>query len=190
MANRRDAALADGSRALVFLLAALGLAACSVPVFPRSSDAGSVAQPLRLPGSARPNLHVVQEGFYTAEQAERGRALYEESCATCHGRGLRGSETGPPIVGAGFVLAWEGRTLAALLEYISAEMPPESGSGLSDADYADVTAYILRRNGYPQGDEELSADAPVLEETEMRLQPPPDDALSTSDRPLLPDDTP
>src|ERR1700677_4631375 len=33
----------------------------------------------------------VWDGVYTAEQADRGKALYGKQCASCHGAGLDGS---------------------------------------------------------------------------------------------------
>lgn len=160
------------------LLAVLSLAPLRGSPPPRDTAAQHERNPARTPAVAVPG----QQGLYTPEQAERGRALYLESCATCHGRSLRGSETGPPIVGAGFILAWEGRTVGELLEYVSAEMPPGSGGRLSDDDYVDVIAYMLEQNRYPEGDEELTAVSPLLEKTEIRLGPPPDDARPEGER--------
>ena len=36
-------------------------------------------------------LAAVQDGLYTSAQAERGRALYEKKCASCHGAQLEGA---------------------------------------------------------------------------------------------------
>lgn len=155
MAHRSDRPVVHRLPGLFCVLAGLGAATLSVSAL----DGGAAAQ---------------EAGLFTPEQAERGRALYEEACGTCHGRTLRGSETGPPVVGAGFVLAWEGRTAAELLDYVSAEMPPESRGGLTDEDYVDVVAYLLQENGYPAGGEELTPASPRLEETRITLDPSQD----------------
>ena len=103
-------------------------------------------------------------GAYTAAQAERGRAIYQEHCQSCHGSSLRGGANefaAPALAGPFFFDAWTGRPVAELLDYSAESMPPE-GSLLPEPDYVDVTAYILQVLGYPEGDAELTADAPAL----------------------------
>ena len=39
----------------------------------------------------------VWDGVYTAEQAQRGEPLYQQSCAECHGPDLAGGELSPEI---------------------------------------------------------------------------------------------
>ena len=103
-------------------------------------------------------------GGYTAAQAERGRATYQEHCQSCHGSSLRGGANefaAPALAGPFFFDAWTGRPVAELLAYSAESMPPE-GSLLPEPDYVDVTAYILQVLGYPEGDAELTADSPAL----------------------------
>lgn len=103
-------------------------------------------------------------GAYTAAQAERGRAVYQEHCQSCHGSSLRGGANefaAPALAGPFFFDAWTGRPVAELLDYSAESMPPE-GSLLPEPDYVDVTAYILQVLGFPEGDAELTADAPAL----------------------------
>ena len=52
-------------------------------------------------------------GWFTAEQAERGRTAFERSCAGCHGADLSGG-AGPSLSGPGFLERWGRRTLADL----------------------------------------------------------------------------
>ena len=101
---------------------------------------------------------------YTAQQAERGQAVYREHCLSCHGSSLRGGANefaAPALAGPFFFDAWGGRPVAELLAYSAENMPPE-GSLLPEPDYVDVTAYILQVLGYPEGDTELTADSPAL----------------------------
>ena len=103
-------------------------------------------------------------GAYTAEQAERGRAVYGEHCTSCHGSALRGGANefaAPALAGPFFFDAWGGRTVAELVAYSADNMPPD-GELLPEADYLDVTAYILQVSRYPEGEAALTADAPAL----------------------------
>jgi mono/diheme cytochrome c family protein len=45
---------------------------------------------------AQPPTKSVWDGIYNQAQAERGRALYAEQCASCHGSELTGGEMAPP----------------------------------------------------------------------------------------------
>lgn len=103
-------------------------------------------------------------GAFTAPQAERGRAVYQEHCQSCHGSSLRGGANefaAPALAGPFFFDAWGGRPVAELLAYSAENMPPE-GSLLPEPDYVDVTAYILQVLGYPEGDTALTADSAAL----------------------------
>jgi mono/diheme cytochrome c family protein len=114
--------------------------------------------------AARPPQEAAASGAYTAEQAERGRAVYREHCMSCHGSSLRGGTNefaAPALAGPFFFDAWSGRPVAELLGYSTDNMPPE-GTLLPEADYVDVTAYILQVLGYPEGEAELTPDSPAL----------------------------
>ena len=114
--------------------------------------------------TTRPGQDDAPAGAYTAAQAERGRAVYQEHCLACHGSSLRGGANefaAPALAGPFFFDAWGGRPVAELLAYSAENMPPE-GALLPETDYVDVTAYILQVLGYPEGDAELAADSPAL----------------------------
>ena len=111
-----------------------------------------------------PRQDAAAGGAYTAAQAERGRAVYQEHCLSCHGSSLRGGANefaAPALAGPFFFDAWGGRPVAELLAYSAENMPPE-GSLLPEPDYVDVTAYVLQVLGYPEGDAELTVDSPAL----------------------------
>jgi alcohol dehydrogenase (cytochrome c) len=86
-----------------------------------------------------------------AGQAGAGQPVFEKSCAACHGADLQGSGESPPLKGPAFLANWKGRTAAALYAFIHQNMPPGAGGSLGDADYRDVTAYILQANGAKEG---------------------------------------
>ena len=104
-----------------------------------------------------------QDGPFTADQASRGRLVYADRCASCHGRGLDDG-TAPPLAGEQFVRSWgrPGRTLDDLFYITRTSMPEGEGGSLSDEQYLDVTAYLLQRNGYAAGNQELTSDVGVL----------------------------
>jgi quinoprotein glucose dehydrogenase len=114
----------------------------------------------RQPAQAAP----VPDGTYTAAQAERGKAVYDQSCSACHGASLRGgaNEFGAPaLAGPFFFEKWRGRPLEELFRYAAENMPPDQR--LPDAAaYVDVTAYILQVLKYPARSTELSGDSPLM----------------------------
>src|SRR5271157_4911170 len=66
----------------------------------------------------------VWDGVYTQAQADRGKALYNSSCAACHGDQLNGGETAPALVGGEFLSNWNGLTVGQLFDRIRTSMPP------------------------------------------------------------------
>ena len=97
----------------------------------------------------------VKEGVYSTAQAVRGRTQYEATCMRCHGADLTGG-AGRSLTGDVFVRDWTGLTLDRLFERMQS-MPPGASEALAGDAYVDIISYVLERNGYPAGDEELSA---------------------------------
>ena len=97
----------------------------------------------------------VKDGVFTADQAERGRERYEATCQRCHGADLAGG-AGRSLIGDVFLRDWTGLTLDSLLERMQS-MPPGGSESLVDDVYVDIISYVLERNGFPSGGEELSA---------------------------------
>ena len=99
---------------------------------------------------------------YTAAQAAAGQAAYQANCASCHQPTLAGQNEAPPLAGANFMTTWRGRTTKDLVEYMSATMPPGRPS-LAEAEYLNITAFILQFNGATPGAQPLVAStaAPI-----------------------------
>jgi mono/diheme cytochrome c family protein len=98
---------------------------------------------------------------FTAEQVESGAEIYARRCADCHGSTLDNGEFGgAPLNGSYFKQHWGGGTVAGLVAYARAKMPPDRPGSLTDQNYADLTAFLLDANGYPKGDKELPPDPP------------------------------
>ncbi len=106
----------------------------------------------------------VQDGVFSAGQAERGRAVYADRCVLCHGERMEGTMNAPPLADIGFVFVWDGRPLSELFDFTKTMMPPAEIGSLKDQEIADITAAILDANGFPQGPEatELPGDAAAL----------------------------
>ena len=100
---------------------------------------------------------------YTSIQADRGKAVYEQSCAACHGTSLRGGANefaAPALAGPFFFEKWGGRALEELYRYAADNMPPEGR--LAAEVYVDLTAYILQVLKYPAGPAELRVDSALM----------------------------
>jgi len=97
----------------------------------------------------------VWDGVYTEAQAARGAALFENQCAQCHGPAGAGGGMAPPVLGPAFAANYDGQTVGDLFDRNRTTMPPGKEGTLSGRDNADITAYILKVNGFPPGATEL-----------------------------------
>jgi mono/diheme cytochrome c family protein len=113
----------------------------------------------------------VFNGLYTKEQAQRGRALYDSSCADCHGTKLEGG-TSTPLAGDDFFASWSKPelTLDDFYYIVRKTMPKDAAGTLTREAYTDIVAYILQQNGFPAGDKELIPDPTLMKA--VRLDKP------------------
>jgi len=122
-----------------------------------SCAAGSGAAVIGGPGdqaTTDPASRSVMDGVFTGPQAMRGQQGFVRNCGSCHAP----SEFSGPI----FQRIWNGRPVGGMYETVSISMPQNDPGGLTAAEYADIIAFFLRENGYPEGDEELPADRTQL----------------------------
>jgi mono/diheme cytochrome c family protein len=114
--------------------------------------------------SGQAGSKTVWDGVFTEAQAARGRTLYAQHCAQCHGAGLQGGEY-KSLTGDRFWTDYQETTVDYVLGQMSKNMPhSEDGSlkgTLGASVYADIMAHILSANGFPAGTRELAADAVV-----------------------------
>ena len=103
----------------------------------------------------------VDEGVYTAEQAQRGQALYTEQCAVCHAESLGGG-LGPPLSGDAFVGVWSRLPLSELVSKIHNTMPENDPGRLTRQEAVTLVSYMLEVNGFPAGAAGLGADEAEL----------------------------
>ncbi len=111
---------------------------------------------------------LIFDGVYSRAQADRGQMMALSTCAECHGERLDGAALdpdrpgSPAIARARFLRNWDGRSLAALFDYMRATMPPASPGFLSDEQYMEVIARMLAMSNVPAGGEDLVADREAL----------------------------
>jgi cytochrome c len=104
----------------------------------------------------------VWDGIYSEEQALRGEPLYVKECASCHGAALEGLEMSPALAGGEFLWNWNGLSVGDLFERLRVSMPEGKPRTVSPQDKADILAYMLYKNNYPRGEEELVASTEAL----------------------------
>ncbi|HEU4996645.1 MAG TPA: cytochrome c [Gemmatimonadaceae bacterium] len=102
-----------------------------------------------------------RSGVYTSPQAGRGRDVYMGNCRNCH--------TPETHTGATFKTVWNKRSLADLYAFVRERMPKNDPGTLSDEEYADVVAYLLRMNKMPAGKRELAPDSAALAKIRIKL---------------------
>ena len=96
---------------------------------------------------------------YLREQAVTGSGHYEQYCASCHGRALTGSTTGPALAGSTFLERWGDAGAAELFREIRDTMPPGGDIGISEDVHLQITAYVLQRNLVEESDQALTSDS-------------------------------
>ena len=108
-------------------------------------------------------VHAQQSAAYNEAQAARGAGIYEQHCQSCHGGELQGNPAAP-LTGALFASRWmDGQhTLDDLYYIMKSQMPYNAPGSLSKQQYVDVLAFVLKRNGFPAGEAELTPQASAL----------------------------
>jgi S-disulfanyl-L-cysteine oxidoreductase SoxD len=115
----------------------------------------------------------VWSGVYTADQAKRGEAGANRSCAKCHNADLTGGQDGPSLVGREALDAWSTLTLGDLFDRIKTTMPADAPQTLSPQETADILAYVLSLNKCPTGEKDLPSDPAALGQVRITSHPDP-----------------
>ena len=114
----------------------------------------------------------VWDGVYTRAQADRGRSLYNASCASCHGEQLNGGEIAPRLAGGEFLSNWNGLTVGQLFERTRTGMPPGSPGKVSRDAKVDIIAYVLSSNSFPAGERELPSQTAMMNTIRIDAEKP------------------
>jgi mono/diheme cytochrome c family protein len=102
-----------------------------------------------------------KHGVYTAQQAIRGKDVYAGNCKSCH--------SPESHTGATFNATWNHRSLSELYGYIRDRMPKNEPGSLSEQEYVDVLAYLLRMNKMPSGRRELTPDSLAMQSIRIEI---------------------
>jgi mono/diheme cytochrome c family protein len=111
------------------------------------------AQEPSAPQPAAPRT--VWSGLYSSAQAARGQVAYDRACAECHMTDLSGHEYAGALAGFGFLLKWQDASLAELFGRVRS-MPIGRIGTVALQEHLDILAYMLQKNGYPEGAGELT----------------------------------
>ncbi len=93
----------------------------------------------------------LQQANFEEGQAERGELLYQQNCASCHLTDLSGSFEAPNLADDSFRNNWSNRGMQEFLELLRRTMPPQAPGSLNEAQYQDVSAFLLSANAIPAG---------------------------------------
>jgi quinoprotein glucose dehydrogenase len=111
------------------------------------------------------------DGVFTAEQAARGEAAYKAECASCHGGDLGGDGFAPPLAGSDFAANWNDLSVGDFFERIRISMPPSNAASVTPAAKADIVAYVLQQNKYPEGKTEVEPKLEAIKDIKILLKP-------------------
>ena len=98
---------------------------------------------------------------FTAQQADAGRAAYQQSCSGCHAADLSGIGNALPLSGLPFTSSWGNRTVGDLVGFMEGAMPPNNPGGLGEANYLNIAAFVLQSNGARAGNQALTGNSTV-----------------------------
>jgi S-disulfanyl-L-cysteine oxidoreductase SoxD len=121
---------------------------------------------------AQQEMRTVWDGVYTPEQSTRGKALYAQVCANCHGAGLEGIDMSPALTGGAFTSNWNDLTVGDLAERIRTTMPMDRPGTMTRDEVADVTAFMLEANKFPSGETALPEQVPAMRQIRILAQRP------------------
>ena len=93
------------------------------------------------------------QGVYTSAQAARGDTAFEAHCVSCHREG----GNAPVLAGERFTKSFADSTLLSVFTTIQTTMPRQAPGALTETEYVDILAHLLKLNGYPDGMSELTA---------------------------------
>lgn len=129
-------------------------------------------------GWTQANRDATHPGYYSTEQATRGKALFASACASCHtADAARPADAEIPkrlpiaLAGPMFLRKWA--TTGDLFSKVSTSMPVDrriGAGGMKADEYRDIVAYLLSVNGLAGG-QALPADAAAMKKALLPRPP-------------------
>ena len=95
-------------------------------------------------------------GIYSSEQADRGQALFDAKCQSCHGAEFEGGTLAPALKGSEFLAPFQGKPLRRIYSRIISTMPPDDIGSRTESETLTLVALVLRANGYAAGSDALA----------------------------------
>jgi mono/diheme cytochrome c family protein len=114
--------------------------------------------------SAQESKRTMWDGVFTEAQVARGQNAYKASCAPCHKADLLGDAGAPALAGPEFFSRWNGSSADDLVKTIRASMPQDAPDTLGTQTYVDLVTFLMKSNGSPAGNSELSIDSAALKQ--------------------------
>jgi mono/diheme cytochrome c family protein len=107
-----------------------------------------------------PAFHVRAAGAsitFTSGQVASGAKAFALHCAACHGTQLEGG-AGPALSGPNFktLSSKVHASVSDIFTYMTTNMPMNAPASLPHADYVNILAFILSKNGYQAGSSSLT----------------------------------
>jgi mono/diheme cytochrome c family protein len=119
----------------------------------------------------------VADGYYTREQADHGRVLFNTWCTPCHvaSSSVRIEKTGRGFwlgtqrlaIGLGGRYAQKYPSVYHLFRRVRDSMPSFNADALGPASKVDIVAYLLQQSGFPAGPVELPLDVPLMKSMKL-----------------------
>jgi mono/diheme cytochrome c family protein len=125
-------------------------------------NAAQAPQDRTKPAPPRAGALTTGSGVYTAQQAMRGEQTYSSTCISCHPPGWYSLPA--------FKDKWNGLPLSKLFDVVTETMPKNEPGSLTDREYVDAIAFILRANRMPAGKTELPADPAALRRIRIEIK--------------------
>ena len=104
--------------------------------------------------AAQAPTKTTNDGVYTAEQAARGKTVFEAKCTACH--------ESARFTGDTFYESWNGKPMKDIWDVASGTMPEDNPGSLKQQEYGDILAYFLSLNEFKAGDAELQGNAAAM----------------------------
>lgn len=110
---------------------------------------------------ARTSQKSTNDGVYTKAQAVGAQKQFDRICADCHPFTVaaRKKPKDLPLGDEPFFESWSGRPLSEMITLIALTMPNDGSATITDAEAADLVAFILQQNGYPAGSKPLTKES-------------------------------
>ncbi|HLG99372.1 MAG TPA: cytochrome c [Bryobacteraceae bacterium] len=126
-----------------------------------------------------------KDATYSEVQAARGRTLYQQKCAECHGADLTGGNA-PPLKGPLFTADWGAHPAWELVSKIRNTMPENDPGKLTVSQSVDLVAHILQAGGFPSSRTDLSTNEDALKTIILPGTPASPTPRSEAGGPLFP----